>query len=82
MSGTFYILNRPASQIPRQAVRPIFRFMVDYTEHGDLMAKFLSLPCTKMFMYGEQNAILSCLDHISSRGVQLDQTPNCGYLPL
>ena len=38
------------------AVRPIFESMVDLSDHGDLMAKFLSLPCPRMFMYGEQNS--------------------------
>lgn len=64
------------------AVRPIFRSMVDYSDHGDLMAKFLNLPCPKMFMYGEQNATLSYLEHISARGVQLAQIPHCGHFPM
>ncbi|SBL49712.1 Uncharacterised protein [Raoultella ornithinolytica] len=32
------------------------------------MAKFLYLPCPKMFMYGEQNTSLSYLDYIQLRG--------------
>src|SRR6266576_388366 len=43
------------------AVRGIFESMVDLSDHGDLMSKFLSLPCPRMFMYGEQNSSLSYL---------------------
>jgi pimeloyl-ACP methyl ester carboxylesterase len=40
------------------AVRGIFESMVDLSDHGDLMEKFLTLPCPRMFMYGEENAAL------------------------
>jgi hypothetical protein len=28
--------------------------MVDLSDHGDLMPKFPTLPCPRMFMYGEE----------------------------
>lgn len=43
------------------AVRGIFESMVDLSDHGDLTAKFLTLPSPRMFMYGEQNRTLSYL---------------------
>lgn len=64
------------------AVRYIFKSMVDYSDHGELMAKFLNLPCPKMFMYGEQNATLSYLDYIHQRGVKLAEIPECGHFPM
>lgn len=64
------------------AVRPIFKSMVDYSDHGELMAKFLNLPCPKMFMYGQQNATLSYLDYISQRGVKLAEISECGHFPM
>ena len=64
------------------AVRPIFTSMVDYSDHGELMAKFLNLPCPKMFMYGEQNATLSYLQYIAQRGVTLAEIPHCGHFPM
>ena len=64
------------------AVPPIFRSMVDLSDNGDLMQKFLGLPCPKMFMYGEQNASLSYLPHIQSRGVRLSEIPHCGHFPM
>lgn len=64
------------------AVRHIFKSMVDYSDHGELMAKFLNLPCAKMFMYGAQNANLTYLDDIQQRGVRLAEIPQCGHFPM
>ncbi|MEM6255768.1 MAG: alpha/beta hydrolase [Cyanobacteria bacterium P01_D01_bin.156] len=63
-------------------VRSIFESMVDLSDHGDLMEKFLALPCPKQFMYGEQNASLSYLSHIQAHGVQLAEIPACGHFPM
>lgn len=64
------------------AVRGIFRSMVDLSDHGRLMERFLALPCPKQFMYGEQNATLSYLAHIQHFGVRLAQIPRCGHFPM
>jgi pimeloyl-ACP methyl ester carboxylesterase len=64
------------------AVRGIFQSMVELSDNGDLMNKFLNLPCPKMFMYGEQNASLSYLNHIQTNGVQLAKIPACGHFPM
>lgn len=64
------------------AVRGIFRSMVDLSDHGRLMERFLALPCPKQFMYGEQNATLSYLPHIQRFGVRLAQIPRCGHFPM
>jgi hypothetical protein len=53
------------------AVRGIFESMVDMSDRGDLMPRFLSLPCPRMFMYGEQNSSLSYLAKLSANGVGL-----------
>lgn len=64
------------------AVKAIFKSMVDYSDHADLMGKFLNLPFPKMFMYGEQNASLSYLEYIQTRGVTLAEIPHCGHFPM
>lgn len=64
------------------AVGGIFRSMVDLSDNGDLMSKFLGLPFPRMFMYGEQNASLSYLRHIRERGVVLAEIPDCGHFPM
>nr|WP_315232959.1 alpha/beta hydrolase [uncultured Albidiferax sp.] len=64
------------------AVRGIFESMVALSDHGDLMHKFLSLPCPRMFMYGEQNASLSYLASIEAKGVRLAEIPACGHFPM
>ncbi|MEM9007160.1 MAG: alpha/beta hydrolase [Cyanobacteria bacterium P01_F01_bin.86] len=64
------------------AVRGIFESMVNLSDNGDLMEKFLALPCPKLFMYGEQNASLSYLGHIQSKGVELAEIPACGHFPM
>ncbi|WP_037471060.1 alpha/beta fold hydrolase [Sinorhizobium fredii] len=64
------------------AVRGIFESMVDLSDNGDLMTKFVDLPCPKMFMYGEQYASLSYLNHIEAQGVRLSKIPECGHFPM
>jgi len=64
------------------AVRGIFESMVDLSDNGDLMTKFLRLPCPKMFMYGAQNASLSYLEHLQHHGVELAEIPQCGHFPM
>lgn len=64
------------------AVKPIFSSMVELSDNGDLMSKFLGLPCPKMFMYGSQNASLSYLKDIQSKGVRLSKIPNSGHFPM
>lgn len=69
-------------KVRTEAVRHIFRSMVDLSDDGDLMKRFLGLPCPKTFMYGEQNRYLSYLQHIQSHGVQLAEVPCCGHFPM
>lgn len=64
------------------AVRGIFTSMVALSDHGQLMDKFLALPCRKMFMYGASNAGLSYLGHIEANGVRLAEIPACGHFPM
>ncbi|WP_340523563.1 alpha/beta hydrolase [Cupriavidus necator] len=64
------------------AVQGIFESMVALSDHGDLMTKFLGLPCPRMFMYGEQNASLSYLGLLQRNGVELAEIPRCGHFPM
>ena len=64
------------------AVRGIFTSMVELSDHGDLLAKFLALPCPRMFMYGEQNADLSYLPTLSTNGVELAEIAQSGHWPM
>jgi pimeloyl-ACP methyl ester carboxylesterase len=64
------------------AVRGIFESMVNLSDHGHLMAKFLSLPCPRMFMYGEQNSSLSYLAKLNANGVELAEIPHSAHWPM
>lgn len=69
-------------KVQKEAVRPIFRSMVTHSDKGDLLGKFLSLPCPQHFMFGEQNAHLSYLGQLSQAGVWLTNIPNSGHFPM
>lgn len=69
-------------KVDAHAVHSIFSSMVELSDSGDLMERFLSLPCRKMFMYGEQNDHLSYLSHIKQNGVRLSRIPECGHFPM
>jgi pimeloyl-ACP methyl ester carboxylesterase len=64
------------------AVRGIFESMVGLSDHGDLMAKFLALPCPRMFMHGQQNSSLSYLPTLATGGVELAEVPHSGHWPM
>lgn len=64
------------------AVAGIFRSMVELSDHGALMDKFLALPMPRVFMYGQQNASLSYLPTLGAHGVRLAEIPDCGHFPV
>jgi len=65
-----------------RAARGIFASMVDLSDHGDLMTKFLALPCPRMFMYGDENATLPYLAKLAAGGVELAEIPHSGHWPM
>jgi pimeloyl-ACP methyl ester carboxylesterase len=69
-------------KIRPEAVHGIFVSMVSLSDDGNLMDKFLSLPCPKMFMHGNQNRTLSYLSSIEAKGVRLAEIPECGHFPM
>jgi pimeloyl-ACP methyl ester carboxylesterase len=69
-------------KVRAEAVRGIFESMVDLSDHGDLMNKFLGLPFPRMFMYGEQNNTLTYLPHLAANGVELAEIPFSGHFPM
>jgi len=80
-SSALFVASLPHKVRPG-AVRGIFESMVDLSDHGGLMAKFLALPCPRMFMYGEENATLSYLAKLAADGVELAEIPRSGHWPM
>jgi pimeloyl-ACP methyl ester carboxylesterase len=64
------------------AVAGIFRSMVQWSDHGALMDKFLGLPMPRMFMHGQQNASLSYLPRLRAHGIRVEEVPGCGHFPM
>jgi pimeloyl-ACP methyl ester carboxylesterase len=64
------------------AVRAIFESMVELSDRGELLARFLCLPCPRMFLYGEQNASLSYLPTLTANGVEVAEIPYSGHWPM
>ncbi|WP_330274797.1 alpha/beta hydrolase [Lentzea sp. NBC_00516] len=79
--GGLYAANLPI-KVQRGAVPTLFRSMVELADHGNLLQKFLSLPCPKMYLYGEQCAGLSYLPILDANGVELAEIPHSGHLPM
>ncbi|MGE8112011.1 alpha/beta fold hydrolase [Pseudomonas sp. NPDC086566] len=71
-----------AHKVRTGAVRGIFESMVDLSDNGLLMEKFLSLPFPRQYMYGETNSHLSYLKDIAAKGVHLACIPDCGHFPM
>jgi pimeloyl-ACP methyl ester carboxylesterase len=64
------------------AVHGIFRSIVELADGGELLSKFLSLPCPKMYLYGEECASLSYLPMLDANGVELAEIPHSGHFPM
>jgi pimeloyl-ACP methyl ester carboxylesterase len=64
------------------AVRAIFESMVEMSDRGDLLTRFLALPFSRMFMYGEQNSSLSYLPKLAANGVETAEIPHSGHWPM
>ncbi|SDO34064.1 alpha/beta fold hydrolase [Lentzea jiangxiensis] len=79
--GGLFAANLP-NKVRRGAVATLFRSMVELADHGDLLPKFLSLPCPRLFVYGEQCAGLSYLPLLDANGVELAEIPHSGHLPM
>ncbi|WP_191295777.1 alpha/beta fold hydrolase [Lentzea cavernae] len=79
--GGLYAANLPG-KVRRGAVSNFFRSMVELADHGNLLRKFLSLPCPRMYLYGEQCAGLSYLPLLDANGVELAEIPHSGQLPM
>ncbi|MFF3851115.1 hypothetical protein [Streptomyces sp. NPDC002328] len=75
-----------ASGLPHKvragAVRAIFESMVDLSDHGKLLDRFLGLPTPRMFVYGEQNGSLSYLPALAEAGVELDGISRSAHFPM
>ena len=71
-----------AHKVRAEAVRPIFESMVDLSDHGDLLQRFLALPFPRMFVFGEQNRRLSYLPTLAEGGVELADIPHSGHWPM
>jgi hypothetical protein len=57
-ASTLYAVSLP-HKVRADAVKPIFESMVELSDHGNLLTRFLALPLPRMVMYGEQNRSLS-----------------------
>ncbi|KJH88475.1 alpha/beta hydrolase [Pseudomonas fluorescens] len=71
-----------AHKVRPGAVRGIFESMVDLSDNGQLMEKFLALPFPRQYMYGVTNSHLSYLKDIATQGVHLACIPDCGHFPM
>lgn len=65
-----------------ESVRPIFSSMVELSDKGDLLEKFLKLPFPRTFMYGEQYDSLSYLPTLAAAGITMARIPDCGHFPM
>jgi len=69
-------------KVRARAVAPIFRSMVELSDHADLLQKFLALPCPKSFVFGDAHRSLSYLGQLRDNGVALFEIPACGHFPM
>jgi len=52
---------------------------VEYSDHGNLLERFLSLPVPRCFLYGSENRHLSYLQRILESKCTVIEIPNAGH---
>src|SRR5271166_6062404 len=52
---------------------------VEYSDHGNLLERFLSLPVPRCFLYGAENRHLSYLQRILESECIVIEIPNAGH---
>jgi pimeloyl-ACP methyl ester carboxylesterase len=80
-SSTLYASALP-HKVRADAVRPIFESMVDLSDHGKLLERFLALRLPRMFMYGHQNRSLSYLIQPADNGIELAEISHSAHFPM
>lgn len=71
-----------AAKVRPEVVRSVFESMVDLSDSGDLMRRFLALPFPRQFMHGDQNRHLSYLGALREAGVDVAEIERCGHFPM
>ena len=74
--------SRVLTTVDPSVVRPVFESMVELSDSGELLAKFVSLPMPRMFMHGQQNAHLTYLPELRRRGVTVAEIEHSGHWPM
>lgn len=80
-SHSLYAANLKHKVNP-QIVAPVFRSMVDISDNGELLEKFVKLPCRKMFVHGQNNCSLSYLGQLKNHGVRISSISKSGHFPM
>jgi pimeloyl-ACP methyl ester carboxylesterase len=80
-ASTLYAASLP-HKVRADAVRPIFESMVELSDNGNLLNRFLALRLPRMFMYGDQNGSLSYLPRLADEGVELAKISHSGHFPM
>jgi len=85
-AARFYSARLFAASLPHKvragAVKPILESIVEVSDGGALLDRFLGLPLPTMFMYGEQNSALSYLQAMAESGVELARISHSGHFPM
>jgi len=55
--------------------------LVDYSEHGNLIQRFIALKIPTMFVYGSENRSLSYLTTLKESGCELVEIPRSNHFP-
>ena len=71
-----------AHAVDPRVVRSVFTSMVDLSDHGNLLDRYLALPLPRQFVHGEDNAHLSYLPQLAHAGVEVVSVPRAGHWPM
>lgn len=71
-----------AAKVGPKAALAYLRSVAVETRDGDLLAKFLALPCPRHFIHGDANRGLSYLAKLRAEGVKVTEILHSGHFPM
>jgi pimeloyl-ACP methyl ester carboxylesterase len=74
-----------AVNLERASAKAYFEYspsLVAYSDHGNLIQRYIDLKIPKLFVYGSENRRLSYLPRLKEHGCELNEIPRSGHFPF
>jgi len=68
--------------VNKRAVPTLFHSLVDYSDNGALLDRFLALSMPRLFVHGDENSGLSYIGRLQAGGIDVLSISHSGHFPM